>query len=60
MTTAKQQALLDMSASGISVSVFIYEKDILEITRTEESQRIDFRAFNGGHNKKHTNDHENR
>lgn len=57
--TAKQQAMLDMSASGVSISVFAYERAIIEITRTEESMRIDFRAFNGGHNKKHTNSREN-
>lgn len=60
MTTARQQAMLDMSASGISVSVFAYERAILEITKTEDSVRIDFRAFNGGYHKKHTNDHENK
>jgi hypothetical protein len=60
MTSAKQQAMLDMSAAGISISVFAYERAILEITKTEESVRIDFRAFNGGHNKKHTNPHENK
>ena len=58
--TAKQQAMLDMSASGISISVFAYERAIIEITKTEDTVRIDFRAFNGGHNKKHTNNHENR
>jgi hypothetical protein len=52
--------MLDMSAAGISISVFAYERAILEITKTEESVRIDFRAFNGGHNKKHTNPHENK
>ena len=53
--TAKQQALLDMSASGISISVLTYERAIIEITKTEDSVRIDFRAFNGGHNKKTQN-----
>lgn len=58
--TAKQQAMLDMSSEGISISVFAYERAIIEITKTEDTVRIDFRAFNGGHNKKHTNNHENR
>ena len=58
--TAKQHAMLDMSSEGISISVFAYERAIIEITKTEDTVRIDFRAFNGGHNKKHTNNHENR
>lgn len=58
--TAKQQAMLDMSSEGISISVFAYERAIIEITKTEDTVRIDFRAFNGGHNKKHTNNHENK
>ena len=58
--TARQQAMLDMTEAGISISVFSYEKVIIELTKTEESVRIDFRAFNGGYHKKHTNQHEDK
>lgn len=44
--TAKQQALIDMSSEGISVSFFTFEKAILEFTATEDSIRVDFRRFN--------------
>ena len=45
---AKHQALKDMAAVGIDVSVFHYERIILTLTATEASVRIDFRKFNGG------------
>ena len=53
MKTAKQIALEDMKNAGISISVFSYEKIILQITKkgSEEEVKIDFRIFNGGHNK---------
>lgn len=50
--TAKQQALIDMSSEGISVTFIAFEKAIIEFTKTEDSIKIDFRKFNGGHNKK--------
>ena len=53
--TAKKQAFKDMSESGISVVFFSFEKAIIEFTATEDSIRIDFRKFNGGHNKKSNN-----
>ena len=50
---AKNVALQDMKNAGISISVFSYEKIILQITsNNEEISRIDFRIFNGGRNKK--------
>ena len=51
-TKAKQQALKDMTAEGISITFLKKEKEILHITATESSIKIDFRQFNGGHNKK--------
>ena len=53
--TAKQQAMIDMSSEGISVTFFKFEKAILEFTETEDSIRIDFRKFNGGHHPKKNN-----
>ena len=53
--TARQQALIDMSSEGISVTFLAFEKAILEITATEDSIKVDFRKFNGGHNKKNNN-----
>lgn len=50
--TAKQQALIDMSSGGISVTFIAFEKAILEFTATEDSTRVDFRKFNGGHHPK--------
>lgn len=47
--TARQQALADMAKCGIKVSVFTYEKAILNLTITMESTRVDFRKFNGGY-----------
>ena len=47
MTTAKQQAFKDMHEMGISLSVFIYETDILLLTRVSiEIEKPDFRHFN--------------
>ena len=47
MTSAKQQAFKDMYEMGISLSVFIYEKDILILTRMSiETEKFDFRHFN--------------
>ena len=47
MTPAKQQAFKDMSEMGISLSVFIYEKDLLSLTRISiEVEKPDFRRFN--------------
>ena len=47
MTSAKQQAFKDMYEMGISLSVFIYEKDILILTRISiETEKFDFRHFN--------------
>lgn len=55
MTTAKEQAFKDMSEAGISVVFFSFEKAIIEFTATEESIRIDFHKFNGGHHPKKSN-----
>lgn len=47
MTSAKQQAFKDMSEMGISLSVFIYEKDLFYLTRISvEVEKPDFRHFN--------------
>lgn len=47
MASAKQQAFKDMHEMGISLSVFIYEKDILILTRISiEIEKFDFRHFN--------------
>ena len=47
MTLAKQQAFKDMHEMGISLSVFIYETDILLLTRVSiEIEKPDFRHFN--------------
>ena len=46
MNKAKQQAFIDMSSEGISVTFFAFEKAILEFTATEDSIRVDFRRFN--------------
>lgn len=55
MTTAKEQAFKDMSEAGISVVFFSFEKAIIEFTATEDSIKIDFRKFNGGHHPKKEN-----
>ena len=47
MSLAKQQAFKDMHEMGISLNVFIYEKDILIFTRISiEIEKFDFRHFN--------------
>ena len=47
MISAKQQAFKDMHEMGISLGVFIYEKDILILTRISvEIEKFDFRHFN--------------
>ena len=47
MTPSKQQAFKDMHEMDISLSVFIYEKDILILTRISiEIEKFDFRHFN--------------
>ena len=44
---AKQQAFKDMHEMGISLNVFVYEKDIFLLTRISiEVKRPDFRYFN--------------
>lgn len=49
---ARRQAFIDMTSEGLSVQFIVEEKAILEFTATELSVRVDFRKFNGGHNKK--------
>ena len=45
--TAKQQAFKDMHEMGISLKVFVYEKDIFLLTIISiEVKRPDFRYFN--------------
>lgn len=47
MAPAKQQAFKDMREMGISLSVFVHEKDILILTRISiEIEKFDFRHFN--------------
>lgn len=47
MAPAKQQAFKDMHEMGISLRVFIHEKDILILTRVSiEIEKFDFRHFN--------------
>ena len=53
--TAKQQAMIDMSSEGISVTFLAFEKAIIEFTATEDSIKIDFRKFNGRHHPKKDN-----
>ena len=44
--------MIDMTSEGISVSYLFEEKSILELTKVVDDVRVDFRCFNGGHNKK--------
>lgn len=44
--TAKQQAMLDMTACGVSIEVLAKEKIILEIT-SNDSIKISFRHLSG-------------
>lgn len=53
--TVRKQAFLDMIEEGLNISVFTYEKVIIEITRrenktsdNEDIKKPDFRCFNGG------------
>ena len=50
--SAKQCAMIDMMSSGVVVSYLREEKSILELTKVVDDVRVDFRVFNGGHNKK--------
>lgn len=53
--SAKECALRDMVLMGVSVSYLQSEKSILEFTKVVDDVRVDFRCFNGGHNKKSNN-----
>lgn len=44
--TARQQAMLDMTACGVSIEVLVKEKIILEIT-SNDSITISFRHLSG-------------
>lgn len=46
--TAKRQAIIDMRESGINTAVLYYEHVIIELTKTQDSIRIDLRCLNGG------------
>lgn len=50
--SAKECALIDMMSSGVMTSYLREEKSILEFTKVVDDVRVDFRCFNGGHNKK--------
>lgn len=50
--SAKECAIMDMSLMGVSVMYLREEKSILEFTKVMDEVRVDFRCFNGGHNKK--------
>lgn len=50
--SAKECALRDMASVGLSVSYLCNERSILEFTKVVDDVRVDFRCFNGGHNKK--------
>lgn len=51
--TAKQKALLDMTACGVSIAYILAEKAILAFTSAEGSDvKPDFRKFNGGYHPK--------
>lgn len=41
-----------MASSGLVVSYLFEEKSILELTKVVDEVRVDFRVFNGGHNRK--------
>lgn len=47
-TTAKQQAIIDMRNSGVDTTILHYEHVIIELTKTNDSIRIDLRCLNGG------------
>lgn len=50
--TAKQKAMMDMAACGVSTLYITMEKEILAFTATEKSKKPDFRVFNGGYHPK--------
>lgn len=53
---AKLQAMKDMTSCGVSIGYLVYEREILEFTKTEASNRVDFRKFNGGFHPKKNKD----
>lgn len=46
--TAKKQAIIDMRQAGIDTTILYYEHVIIELTKTNDSIRIDLRCLNGG------------
>lgn len=54
MTIAKQQAFKDMIDCKIDISVFQYEKVLIELNNIKNGThiKIDFRCFNGGYHPK--------
>lgn len=50
--SARECAMRDMTSVGVSVSYLQSERSILEFTKVVDDVRVDFRCFNGGHNKK--------
>lgn len=52
----KLQAMRDMTSCGVSTGYLTYEREILEFTATEDSERVDFRKFNGGYHPKKKKD----
>lgn len=52
MRPARKQAMTDMRNSGLDTTVFTYEKTLLEITKTEQSQKLDLRHLNSDYQKK--------
>jgi hypothetical protein len=53
--SAKEYAFKDMASVGVSVSYLCNELSILEFTKVVDDVGVDFRCFNGGHNKKSNN-----
>ena len=54
MTEARQQAFKDMAECNINISVFQYEKMLIELNNIQNGTniKIDFRCFNGGYHPK--------
>ena len=52
MKSIRNQAIQDMASVGVQTFYILQEKAILEFI-SEESFRVDFRKFNGGHYDKH-------
>lgn len=54
MTNARKQALKDMMACKVDVTVFKHERVLIELNniRNETHIKIDFRCFNGGYHPK--------